>query len=258
MTTLGIPITTAQHNAIWAFYGQWMADPAYTGFTGIFKHTQPGEPIEVPPSPLLLVFGDRPILGGGEPPIVQESDLGSALVDGLGGSTSGMTLYIFNEGGADAVIQSVELLGGNAGFSLEPDALPAVVHPVLGATQAQVDQATHAITVVFDPTRVGPASDVLRIRSNIATGDILIPVTALGVSPFGDIRLSVANNNFGGQALSAAALSLANFATIQNVGSQPLVISSFTAPLEYSVDGLPAGFGPGAPAERVVYIRHVV
>ena len=72
-----------------------------------------------------------------------------------------------------------------------------------------------------------------------------IPISGVGVSPFGDIQVDVANNNLGGLKLSDTPRTVTQFATVRNIGAAPLAISNIVAsPLgvgQFSVGGLPAG-----------------
>src|SRR5690606_23434967 len=121
---------------------------------------------------------------------------------------------------------NLSLVNGNAGFSIEGVEDPHFHLPPLDPQNLQPQLSTKAIVIRFDPTIAGQASDTLRIESNtMGGGTVNIPLTGLGVSADGDIRVTVANNNVGGLALSAAPRTVEDFGTIENIGSQALTLT---------------------------------
>jgi hypothetical protein len=206
------------------------------------------------PAAWLRVFAGPVLTGSPLPQELTSVDLGRVFVGGAAAPPGTMTLFLFNDGGEDLDISKVALLGGNAGFSVEGvDALPITL-PALDPEDPQPSLSGHAITIRFAPSQPGPAGDVLRITSNSLDGRSLdIPLTGLGVSPFGELAVDVPNNNAGGAAVSGQPKSLGTFATLRNSGSQPLTITNIVpddASIgQFTPSGLPAGFGPNQPLD---------
>jgi len=223
------------------------------------------QPLNAP----LLKASDSSSITLDEPtrPGIREVDLGATVADGTGGESSTFKMFLVNIGDQDLHIRNIELVDGGAGFSVEgvetlpdtllpfnPDSIPLdliELQPDL-ADRIELEASQHAITVRFDPDALGVAADVLRIERNSLRGKpVEIPLSGLGVSPAGDITVTVNNNNAGGQDVHGGAKIVEGFATIGNIGSRPLSITAIrTGPLganQFAAANLPADFGPANP-----------
>lgn len=167
-------------------------------------------------------------------------DLGNVLADGVGNSNVLLNLEIRNIGEGDLVVNNVIIQGGD-GY-IVPTIAPGTIIPGKGAL---------TFPVRFDPQRSGRADLLMRLVSNSLAGDYTLQLSGTGQSPTGDLQVSVANNNVGGLALSAPALTTAGFATVTNQGAGNLTITDIRPdPLgigQFTVANLPVGFGPGNP-----------
>jgi len=197
--------------------------------------------------PFLVAF-DGPIAKGSPfPNVVEKIAFPKTVADGTGGQSSSFKVYLFNDGGADLNLSQIRLLKEGVGFTIEGVTKLPIVLPKFDPASGNPEASTFVITVGFDPTKLGAANDTLHIESNSLDGAPLdIPLSALGISPFGDISLVVPNNNFGGTKLSQT-VSVDGFATIQNIGASPLSITGILSSPEYSVSGLPANLSAAAP-----------
>src|SRR5579883_1176819 len=169
-------------------------------------------------------------------------DMGPVLVDGPGGVSTVQAFTLENLGDAPLIITSLTFLNAAPGFGLSAASPGATIAPGTNIT----------FTMAFDPTNTGPASAHLRLVSNALAGNYDVEVNAFGVSGGADIRLLVPNNNAGGAYVGAAGVSLPNFLTITNQGSQSLQITGVQFaggqnPNEFGVTGLPAGLSMNSP-----------
>ena len=94
-----------------------------------------------------------------------------------------------NLGDQPLAIGELQLLNRPEGMSIP--SIPA------GTVVAPGDSLEFAIT--FDPASSGPVTAQLSLASNALGGDQVVDLSANAVSPYGDLRAEVANNNFGGQ-----------------------------------------------------------
>ena len=80
----------------------------------------------------------------------------------------------------------------------------------------------------------------------------LVNLSANAVSPYGDLRAEVANNNLGGQPVGAGALTHDGLVTLRNIGAGPLSVTGIRVAHgrgegQYGFSGLPADLGPDHP-----------
>jgi DNA-binding beta-propeller fold protein YncE len=269
---LGLPVTDQEVNdgtgsklsGIWEYYRQY--GPLEKG---AWNEGSPGAPDFEVPGPSLDVFDKAPQdLSSAS---VGRSDLGTVVADGPGGAASTMTLYLFNTGNKALTITDVHISGGDGAFSVVggPSTSRPVVLPALDIFDPHPERSTLAITVRFDPRAPGRSNAVLRITSN-SIDDLLptsdgkfdgidfashrserdVPLTGLGVSPFGDGAVVVASHNAGGLKLSDPPHAVRGFATIRNQGAGPLTVFDIRVTAgadQFAVGGLPVDFGPAHP-----------
>jgi hypothetical protein len=245
---LGVPATDAEFQATFDYYVQTVPLETDLPFAPEAL-TLPGRPLV--DAPMLEVFAAPVVVGQPVPEPVRTVDFGSIVADGAGGQSITTTLHLFSDGDQDLTISGISLLGGTAGFSIEGVGALPIGLPPLDPDNLQPDLSTRAITLRFDPSGAGAAADVLRIVSNRDGGlPIEIPLSALGVSPVGDLVLEVPNNNLGGARLGGPAAADPDLATIRNAGAGPLTVTGITVSGgegQFTVTGLPAGLGPGNP-----------
>src|SRR5207302_6016339 len=107
-----------------------------------------------------------------------------------------------------------------------------------------------AVTLHFDPTHTGDATDTLQIVSNSILGSkISIPLFGHGISASGAISLDIPNDNAGGAKLGTVK-SVAKFGTILNDGATDLTITGVqTGTSDFTVTGLPGGSFVLAPGQ---------
>src|SRR6185436_16662319 len=160
------------------------------------------------------------VLGQAIPNVVDSHAFAPTIADGAGGASSSFTLHLFNNGLEPLTINSISLAQANRGFAIEnANALPMIIPP-LDPDNPDPAASTRTITIRFNPGVVGAASDSIRIASDsIIDSSLVIPLSGLDVSPFGDIAISAANNNLGGLKVSGAPIANSSFATITNRGS---------------------------------------
>ena len=243
---LGVPVTDAEFKATFDYYVKMV--PIETTHPFAPEPLAPGEPLV--DAPLLEVFAAPVAVGQPVPERVTTVDFGSIVADGVGGQSMATTLHLFSDGDRDLTIGAISLVGGTTGFSIEGAGALPIVLPPLDPNNLQPDLSTRAITLRFDPTVAGAAAQVLRIESNSKGGPIEIPLSALGVSPFGDLVLEVPNSNLGGARLGDPAAVDTDFATIRNIGAGDLTITAVTVSgdeSQFAPVGLPAGLGPANP-----------
>lgn len=153
-----------------------------------------------------------------------------SLEDGLAFGTvcSGpdyLTVKIYNVGGADLVITSVQWLMGSTDFTV----LPTPATPLTIAPGEEVD-----FTVSFTPSGVGPEAATIRIISN-DPGAPFVDLSATGVGGSSTLATAIANGgNFGNVCVGSFA---DEPLTINNSGTCPLLISN--------IAGSPSFLAPG-------------
>ncbi|MGB8166337.1 MAG: Ig-like domain-containing protein, partial [Chthoniobacteraceae bacterium] len=244
---LGLPVTDAEAQAIWDYYKTYEKLETYrhNNTAGPApQHTVEENRIE---AGVLRLYDAQPAIGLA-PHRVNEINFAPTLADGAGNQSKTFQIYLFNAGGEDLTIDNVSLLRGTAGFSIESIGTLPLTLEHLETDTIDTSPMTKVITVRFDPSVVGEAMDVLRIRSDSFDGELTeIPLTGSAVSPFADVRVSFTNNNLGGQMLGAGAVNVANIGTIENVGSVALSISSLAVSPQFAITGLLSAVSPASP-----------
>jgi hypothetical protein len=172
-----------------------------------------------------------------------------SLQDGLAFGTvcSGpdyLTITIYNVGGADLMITSVQRLFGSTDFTV----LPTPGTPVTIAPGEEID-----FTVAFTPSVAGVAETVtIRIISNDPAAPF-VDLSATGQKGTGAVATAIANSGaFGNVCVGLFADELL---TINNSGSCPLSISGIIASADFLAPGVasyPLRVGPGDSIDVVV------
>ncbi len=147
-------------------------------------------------------------------------DFGSQQV---GTTSAAQTVTISNSGGAPLTITGAVTLAGT-----NPDQFEVTADTCSNGTLAA--GADCAVTVVFKPTAVGPASATLNVPSDDPdTNPLTVPLKGTGVAaPAGDIATDApaAGLDFGSQQVSTT--SAAQTVTVTNNGTAPLTVSAVT------------------------------
>ena len=257
---LGLPVTTAEHVAIWNYYKTYEPLETYRHNLGLLGPAH--DPNESGVGAPVLELLDAPLVIGGTAPGQFDDgdhvDLGSVRADGNGGESTTKTIYLFNNGDEPLTVSGVALSGSASGFVLEGIGTLPLSIPAIDPLNPDPAASTLALTVRFDPALSGNSHDTLRIESNSLSlhphteyRTISLSLDGTGIANSGAIRVRVANNNLGGQALSAGPVTVSQFATIENGGAEPLTIQSL-AMLDgqhFALTGLPAlplQLAPGA------------
>jgi hypothetical protein len=167
-------------------------------------------------------------------------DFGTVSVDGPGQSGGAMSLGLFNYGTDDIVLTDVQLVDPASSYHLSPVMSGAIVKP----------GDTLPLDLTFDPLTSGDLHALLRVQSNDPLFPKEISLHGFGLSPVGDIRLSVLNNNVGADRLGGALQTVPNFATVSNIGAGPLTVIDIMVANDsgqFLPVGLPPGLGAGQP-----------
>jgi len=205
-----------------------------------FRHNDgvPGVPPSEAPegfaigSGILSLYAAPLSVGGPLPSVVSEVSMPPTVADGPGGQSGTNLIVLINSGDQDLHVSLISLEQGNTGFSLEGVAQPPLTLPPLDPNNLQPALSSLAITVRFDPSLAGSATDTLRIESDSLGGGVKeIPLSGIAIAPTAAISVLVGNNNLGGAAIGGLPGVVTNFATVTNLGSQPLVVTQIrTAP----------------------------
>ena len=159
-------------------------------------------------------------------------DFSTVGVDGAGGQTSSTAFTLFSVGSEDLVLNSVRLTDDTGAYVGSAIADGTTLAP---GESVQLD-------LTFDPLGSGQLGETLSIDSNDPVAQTEIAITGFGLSPDGDIRAEVPNNNVGGQALSAGPTTVVDFATVENIGATELTIADVAVSEgfgQYEPTGLP-------------------
>jgi hypothetical protein len=196
-----------------------------------------------PPS---LITGRHLAVFDGDNQLASSSlDLGTVRVDGTGGEHQTRVLSLVNYGNEDVTIQSAEILDPDGNFT---------ANTLSGLVVKPGESVPFVID--FDPVASGDLKATLHIECDDPALLRDFDLHGFGLSPNGDIRLTVPNNNVGGLKLSDPLRYEHGFATIRNIGEQPLSITNvviaggsdqfelFNLPPGMSVDH-PYLLGPG-------------
>jgi Bacterial Ig-like domain/Bacterial Ig domain/LVIVD repeat len=249
---LGIPMTDTEFGTAVEYY-KAMVNRETQGFPQNHGALDEAELEER----LLNVYGSPLAVNQPVPNRVTSQAFDTVVADGPGGQEGTVTLYLFSSGNHELTISDIALLGGNAGFSIQDVISFPLVLPPLDLDNLQPDLSQFAITLKFDPSTVGAATDVLRIVSDSLADDaggvgvdIDIPLSGLGVSPDGDIVVEVENNNLGGVKVGGGAVTATDLATIRNIGASALSISAISiadGEGQFALTGLPANLSASIP-----------
>ena len=159
-------------------------------------------------------------------------DFSTVGVDGAGGQTSSTAFTLLSVGSEDLVLNSVRLTDDTGAYVGSAIADGTTLAP---GESVQLD-------LTFDPLGSGQLGETLSIDSNDPVAQTEIAITGFGLSPDGDIRAEVPNNNVGGQALSAGPTTVVDFATVENIGATELTIADVAVSEgfgQYEPTGLP-------------------
>jgi hypothetical protein len=221
---LGIPVTDQEFKFAYSYYKDLVNLETYA------FNVADSPDDAVLPAPWLRVLAGPVVTGTLLPDERNSVDFGQVLTPGPSSSPGKITLYLLNDGGKDLDITNLALVGANAGFSVSGMHTLPITLPALDPQNPQPSLSEQAISIQFQPSQPGTASDILRITSNSLNGQTLdIPLTGLGVSPFGQIAVDVPNNNAGGAPVNGVPNAVNQFATLRNAGSQPLTIGGVSA-----------------------------
>src|SRR5262249_34652530 len=130
-----------------------------------------------------------------------------------------------NRGGADLVVSNLQIVG-NAAFTIGGANNLPITLPPIDINNPDPTASGLRLTVQFDPVADGELDAVLQIASN-QFGDptVSIPLRGLALPATGRISVLVSNNNIGGASLGKSA-EVRGFATIQNLGTKALQVTS--------------------------------
>ena len=169
------------------------------------------------------------------------SDLGTVRVDGPGGELASATWSLTNSGGQDLVLNHITIVDPTGSFT--GTSIPAGT--ILSPGQSL------PFTVTFDPQSVsGDINASVSIDSSSSTPTPDIQLHGFGLSPNGDVRLSVPNNNVGGLKLSSPLVYEHGFGAIHNIGDRPLTITNVAVAGgsdQFELFGLPGGLSAAHP-----------
>ena len=191
------------------------------------------------------------------PDLVTNVAFNQVIADGAGGQSQTVTVHLFNDGLESLTISDVTLDAGSAGFTIEGLTPLPLMLPAMDPDNPQPALSQQALTLRFDPSVAGDASDVLRIVSDQTDGlDVEILLTGSAISPFGDALVEVMNSNLSGVALSEGAVASAEVMTIRNVGAAALTINDISltdSEGQFSLSGVPVGAIVLAPDETFTF-----
>ena len=175
--------------------------------------------------------------------VFQSIDFGQAVADAVGGDVVNIDLELLNLGGSNLSIESVSLSDPDVGFSV--DGLSAGT-TVLPESYLETSSAI-PFSVSFDPSAPGFSSTLLRVETNADDSPLMIELVGNALADGPELVFDVVNNNLGGATVGDSVVS-AELISIQNTGSQPLVITEILGGDEFQTVSLPGNF-PGTPIE---------
>ncbi len=179
----------------------------------------------------------------GQPDRQTQHDLGTVLADGPGQAQGLLDLDLANFGGQPLTVTSLTFTGATGDFSVVGLSAGTTVQPA-GVTDGA---STLPFSIVFDPSQPGPFAATLTIATNDSNSPVTIALVGTGASVQQRISVQVPNNNAGGVNVSLGSQTVSNFGTVTNTGDQPLTITNIIQDPQFSVTGMPAGFGPSNP-----------
>lgn len=130
----------------------------------------------------------------------------------VGGTSSGQTLTLNNNGGIALVVSSVSI---TSGFTETDDCVSHVVH----------SGATCSIQVAFAPSQAGTATGQLVINANVAGGQVTIPLSGTGTAA-ALVNASPGNLDFGQVQVGTTSATLP--VTLQNGESVAMALASIS------------------------------
>ena len=172
-------------------------------------------------------------------------DWGTVVVDGLGGERTSQK-WSLQHGGivfggeGDLTITNMKIVSSSNAFQVTPIVPPGTILK----NGEELD-----IIVTFDPTTSGEHQAEIIIENDGQRNRIL-QLKGFGLSPDGDIRLEVPNNNLGGGQLNQNPITQEDFGTITNIGAAPLTITDILVTEgigQFAVTGLPGDIDPDNP-----------
>ncbi|MAE63850.1 MAG: hypothetical protein CMJ18_06215, partial [Phycisphaeraceae bacterium] len=204
--------------------GDWSAEPG-AGSDG-------GESPAIPGRFLLVDDANAPGTIGAV------ANFGRVGVDGEAGALLTRTIEFFNYGTDPLTVRELRIEG--EGFE------------IVGFTPGTVVASRGATTfdLVFDPQTSGEFLSLLVIDSDADTARPPLALTGFGLAPDGDLLFDIPNNNVGGQRIDDVSRFVEDYATITNIGADPLTIRAVNVVEngdQFAISGLPAGFGSSNP-----------
>ena len=165
------------------------------------------------------------------------------LADGPGNAQGVLELDLANYGGQPLTVTGVTFTGATGVFSVTGLSAGKMVQPA-GVTDGA---STLPFSIVFDPSQAGSFATTLTIATNDPNSPLTVALIGSGASVHQQISVQVPDNNVGGVDVATGPETVAKFGTITNTGNQPLTITKVIQDPQFSVTGLPSGFGPGNP-----------
>lgn len=230
---LGIPVREASFKKIYKYYRDFLSFEKYA-FNPALPHPGDSDADLDLGAPSLTVLGAMPGLNAELPDEVEEFDFGPVVIGTTGGQGS-VSLALFNSGDQDLHITGINITGATNAFTVDGlNTLPWTIPP-LDLNDLQPEASGRTITVRFVGSQPGLSEGTLEIDSDSLGGQtVSIPLSGTSISKAAQIRVEVTNNNFGGIAVGSPAVPRVGFATIRNVGSQPLLITAVQVDTNYS------------------------
>ncbi|MEM9645873.1 MAG: Ig-like domain-containing protein, partial [Planctomycetota bacterium] len=148
-------------------------------------------------------------------------------------------MSLSNLGHDSLVITSVEVIDPTGSFSIDPIAAGSLL--VGGGSSERGNRLP--IDIQFDPTlATGNIDGQIKITFDSSADPLLVDVSGNGISPVGDLRVDIANNNVGGQAVDDGVKSV-SFGVLRNTGSDDLNIFGIESDArnagQFTLGGLP-------------------
>ena len=131
----------------------------------------------------------------------------------MGGESATKTITISHPGREPRILTSIEVVDPTGSITVT-DVPPGT--PVgSGINQLTID-------VKFDPEVItGEIAGQVKLVFDSSSDPLVVDVNGPAISPVGDLRVDIANNNVGGQGVDDGAKSVA-FGVLRNVGSDDL------------------------------------
>lgn len=150
-------------------------------------------------------------------------------------------LSLVNLGADPVVLQSLSLADETNSYTLSGF--------TPGASLASGERLTLDLT--FTPANSGASHARLLMKTSDPDAPAEIALRGFGVSPVGDVRLELPNNNVGGVVVAGGPRSFTDFAVLKNIGAADLTITEINMSAasrgQFSLTGLPDNLGPQNP-----------